>query len=231
MFEQFDFGAITGSLHYFFMDGMVFTVKLTFLAGLCGFLFGTSLTFLRFANIPFLSRAVIIYVNFIRSLPLVLFIFWFAFLLPGLWQWAIHSPYPVALNPFMLAFCTFTLFEAAYFAEIMRAGIQSVSQGQLSASLALGLTNFQAALFVILPQAFRNVLPILLTQMIALFQDTTLVYIISLTDFFGAVSKVALRDGRQVELYLFAAFVYFLVSFLSSCAVRKLQKPQKELWV
>ncbi|MGA8999260.1 MAG: amino acid ABC transporter permease, partial [Pseudolabrys sp.] len=118
---------------------------------------------------------------------------------------------------------TFTMFEAAYFSEIMRAGIQSISKGQASAGYALGLNYRQVMGDIVLPQAFRNMLPVLLTQTIILFQDTSLVYVISVTDFLGAASKVAQRDGRLVEMYLFAAIVYFVISLAASYGVRRLQ--------
>ena len=119
---------------------------------------------------------------------------------------------------------TFTLFEAAYFCEIMRAGIQSISRGQVSASLALGLSPWQSMRHVVLPQAFRNMIPALLTRVIILFQDTSLVYVLSLTDFLGAASKIGQRDGRLVELYLFVALVYFLICFTASRLVKRLEK-------
>jgi len=106
----------------------------------------------------------------------------------------------------------------------MRAGIQSVSRGQVSAGYALGLDYWQVMGKVILPQAFRNMIPILLTQTIVLFQDTSLVYVLSITDFLGAASKVAQRDGRLVEMYLFAALVYFVICFGGSLLVKQLQK-------
>jgi len=115
------------------------------------------------------------------------------------------------------------MFEAAYFSEIMRAGIQSISRGQPAAAQALGLTYSQTMRYVVLPQAFRIMLPVLLTQTIVLFQDTSLVYVLSIPDFLGAASKVAQRDGRLVEMYLFAAIVYFAISFAASIGVRRLQ--------
>ena len=119
------------------------------------------------------------------------------------------------------------MFEAAYFCEIMRAGIQSIPQGQPAAAQALGLTYAQTMRYIVLPQAFRNMLPVLLTQTIVLFQDTSLVYVVSITDFLGAASKVAQRDGRLVEMYLFAAVVYFVISCLASFGVRRLQAENR----
>jgi glutamate/aspartate transport system permease protein len=159
----------------------------------------------------------------VRSLPLVLVIFWFYFLLPWVWQWATGASRPTPVGAFLSALITFTLFEAAYYAEIMRAGIQSIRKGQVAAGHALGLRNWQVMGYIVLPQAFRNMLPVLLTQTIILFQDTSLVYVLSITDFLGAASKVANRDFRLVEMYLFAAVVYFAISYALSSMVRRLQ--------
>ena len=120
----------------------------------------------------------------------------------------------------------FALFESAYYAEIIRAGIQSVPKGQLAAATALGLSRFQAMRLVVLPQALRNMVPLLLTQAIVLFQDTSLVYVSALADFFGAAYKVGDRDGRLVELLLFAGAVYFVLCFALSRLVQVLQKPR-----
>jgi glutamate/aspartate transport system permease protein len=165
-----------------------------------------------------------IYVNFMRSLPLVLVIFWFYFLVPYIGQWMTGASRPISVGAFTSALVTFTLFEAAFFSEIMRAGIQSISKGQTAAAQAIGLTYRQTMATVILPQAFRNMLPLLLTQTIVLFQDTSLVYVISLTDFMGAASKVAQRDGRLVEMYIFAALVYLVICLTASTLVRRLQR-------
>ena len=131
---------------------------------------------------------------------------------------------PVQLGADCSAYITFILFEAAYFCEIMRAGIQSISKGQVNAGYALGLTYKQSMQLVILPQAFRNMLPILLTQTIVLFQDVSLVSLLNVTDFVGAAVKVAQRDSRVVEMYLFVAVVYFVLSFALSTLVKQLQK-------
>lgn len=223
MFAQFDFDVIARSLPYLFYEGMLFTLMLTFLATCGGIVLGTLLALMRLSGIPLLPQIAGIYVNFMRSLPLVLVIFWFYFLVPYIGQWITGAERPVAVGGFASALVTFTLFEAAYFSEIMRAGIQSIPKGQISAGYALGLNYRQVMGYIVLPQAFRNMLPVLLTQTIILFQDTSLVYVISLTDFLGAASKVAQRDGRLVEMYLFAALVYFFVSFSVSRVVKHLQ--------
>jgi glutamate/aspartate transport system permease protein len=223
MFATFDFDVIWRSLGYLFLQGMTFTLLLTALATLGGVVLGTLLALMRLSSIPGLSQVAAAYVNLMRSLPLVLVIFWFYFLVPCVGAWITGADRPMAVGAFASALITFTLFEAAYFSEIMRAGIQSIPRGQVAAGYALGLTYPQVMAYIVLPQAFRNMLPVLLTQTIVLFQDTSLVYVISLTDFLGAASKVAQRDGRLVEMYLFAAVVYFAISFLASQLVRRLQ--------
>jgi glutamate/aspartate transport system permease protein len=159
-----------------------------------------------------------------RSVPLVLVIFWFYFLVPYIGAWIIGADQPVKVGAFLSSVITFTMFEAAYYAEIMRAGIQSIPRGQVWAGYALGLNYAQTMGRIVLPQAFRNMLPILLTQTIVMFQDTSLVYVLSITDFLGAASKVAERDGRLVEMYLFAAVVYFIICIAGSYLVRRLQR-------
>jgi glutamate/aspartate transport system permease protein len=223
MFENFDFDVIRRSLGYLFFEGMTFTVTLTGLATLGGVILGTLLALMRLSGLPVLPRAARGYVNLMRSLPLVLVIFWFYFLVPYLGQWVTGAERPIQVGAFASSLITFTLFEAAYFSEIMRAGIQSIPRGQVSAGYALGLTYPQVMGYIVLPQAFRNMVPVLLTQTIILFQDTSLVYVLSITDFLGAASKVAQRDGRLVEMYLFAAMVYFVISFAASSLVKRLQ--------
>jgi glutamate/aspartate transport system permease protein len=223
MFGNFDFDVIRRSLSYLFIDGMTFTLTLTSLATLGGIVFGTLIAMMRLSGLWLLSRIAGLYVDLMRSLPLVLVIFWFYFLVPYIGQWLTGASRPVRVGAFASSLLTFTLFEAAYFAEIMRAGIQSISKGQPAAASALGLTYGQTMRYVVLPQAFRNMLPVLLTQTIVLFQDTSLVYVLSIPDFLGAASKVAQRDGRLVEMYLFAAIVYFTVSSIASFGVRRLQ--------
>jgi glutamate/aspartate transport system permease protein len=223
MFSGFDFEVIWRSLPYLFRDGMAFTLQLTVLAAAGGIVLGTLLAMMRLAPFAPLSMVAAGYVNLVRSLPLVLVIFWFYFLIPWVGQWVTGAPRPVPVGAFLSALITFTIFEAAYYAEIMRAGIQSVRRGQVSAAQALGMTYPQVMGYVVLPQAFRNMLPVLLTQTIILFQDTSLVYVLSLTDFLGAASKIANRDFRPVEMYIFAAVVYFAISFTLSSLVRQLQ--------
>jgi glutamate/aspartate transport system permease protein len=224
MFSNFDFDVIRRSLGYLFFDGMTFTLTLTALSAVGGLVFGTMLALMRLSGLKLLGRIAGLYVDLMRSLPLVLVIFWFYFLVPYIGQWLTGASRPIRVGAFTSTLVTFIMFEAAYFCEIMRAGIQSIPKGQVNSAYALGLTYSQAMRLVILPQAFRNMIPILLTQTIILFQDTSLVYVISATDFVGAASKVAQRDGRLVEMYLFVAVVYFVICYTLSFMVKRLQK-------
>ncbi len=223
MFTDFDFSVIFNNLPYLFFEGMRFTLLLTVLATVGGVILGTLIALMRLSGLPGVSWIAAGYTNLMRSLPFVLVIFWFYFLIPYVGQWVIGASRPISVGAFTSALVTFTLFEAAYFSEIMRAGIQSIARGQVSAGYALGLRYWQVMGYIVLPQAFRNMLPVLLTQTIILFQDTSLVYVLSLTDFLGAASKIAQRDGRLVELYLFAAVIYFVISFALSRLVKRLQ--------
>src|SRR5262244_3509493 len=223
MFSGYDFDVIQRSLPYLFRDGMTFTVTLTLMAMTGGIVFGTLLAMMRLSSLRALSLAAGGYVNLMRSVPLVLVIFWFFFLVPYIGAWVVGATQPIQVGAFWSSVITFTMFEAAYYCEIMRAGIQSIPRGQIWAGYALGLNYWQTMGQIVLPQAFRNMLPVLLTQTIILFQDTSLVYVLSITDFLGAASKVAQRDGRLVEMYLFVAVVYFAISFGLSSLVKRLQ--------
>jgi len=221
--DGFDFDVIQRSWVYLFRDGMTFTLTLTALSMVGGIFFGTLLAMARLSSFKPLSMAAGGYVNLMRSLPLVLVIFWFFFLVPYIYGAIRGDGKPVPIGAFYSALITFTMFEAAYYCEIMRAGIQSIPRGQVWAGYALGLNYWQTMGRIVLPQAFRNMLPVLLTQTIILFQDTSLVYVISATDFFGAAAKVANRDYRLVEMYTFAAVVYFVISYGLSTLVKNLQ--------
>jgi len=223
MFSGFDFEVIERSLPFLFKEGMTFTLTLTAMAMSGGIVFGTLLAMMRLSSYRFLNVPAATYVNLMRSVPLVLVIFWFYFLVPWIGGWIIGARQPIQVGAFWSSVITFTMFEAAYYAEIMRAGIQSVARGQVSAGQALGLNYWQTMGYVVLPQAFRNMLPVLLTQTIILFQDTSLVYVLSIIDFLGAAARIAQRDGRLVEMYLFVAVVYFIISFTLSWLVKRLQ--------
>ena len=223
MFSAFDFDVIQRSFIYLFRDGMSFTLTLTALAMAGGIVFGTLLAMLRLSRFAPLALLAGGYVNLMRSLPLVLVIFWFYFLVPWIGQWSLGTTEPIHVGAFWSSVITFTLFEAAYYCEIMRAGIQSIAGGQVSAGYALGLNYWQTMAKIVLPQAFRNMLPVLLTQTIILFQDTSLVYAIGAYDLLKGFETAGKNFNRPVEAYLLAAIVYFVICFSLSSVVKKLQ--------
>jgi glutamate/aspartate transport system permease protein len=221
---ELDFEIIGRTWKYLFFDGMAFTIELTMLAMVGGIVVGTLLALARLSSFTPVSTLAGGYVNLIRSIPLVLVIFWFYFLVPYIGAWLIGSKNPIKVGAFASSLVTFILFEAAYYCEIMRAGIQSIPSGQILAGYALGMNYWQTMRHIVLPQAFRNMIPVLLTQTIVLFQDVSLVYVLSITDFVGAADKVGRRDGRLVEMLLFVALVYFVMCTLLSGAVHRLQQ-------
>ena len=223
MFGGFDWDVIQRSIPYLFKEGMTFTLTLTALAMFFGIIFGTLLAMMRLSAHKPLSMLAGGYVNLMRSIPLVLVIFWFFFLVPYIGAWLLRESQPIKVGAWLSAVITFTMFEATYYCEIMRAGIQSIPRGQVWSGYALGLNYWQTMGQIVLPQAFRNMLPVLLTQTIILFQDTSLVYVISATDFLGAAAKIANRDYRLVEMYSFVAVVYFIISYALSLLVKRLQ--------
>jgi glutamate/aspartate transport system permease protein len=212
-----DFGFYTWDLiASYVLKGLAFSVQLTLTAMIGGILLGTVLALMRLSGSPVLAIPATIYVNGMRSIPLVMVILWFYLLVPLL----IGRPIGAELS----ALITFTLFEAAYYSEIMRAGIQSIPRGQVFAGQAVGLTYGQNMRYVILPQAFRNMLPVLLTQTIILFQDTSLVYAIGAYDMLKGFEIAGKNNGRPIEAYLLAAVVYFVICFALSSVVKQLQK-------
>ncbi len=215
MGNSFDLSAILKALP-FLWSGMQTSLTLLVLAMSGGILLGTLLALVRLTAPAPLAALAAAYVDGLRALPLIMVIFWFYLLVPLL----IGRP----VGAFLSALVAFTLFEAAYYCEIMRAGIRGISRGQMAAAQASGLSQFDAYRYIILPQAFRRMAPLLLTQSIALFQDTSLVYVIGLHDFMTAASITANRDGRLVELYGFAALVYFCLCFAASRAVQALSR-------
>lgn len=215
MLSNFDWSVIPASLP-FIWTGLLFTLKLTLIAMGGGIIFGTLLAMARLANLGPITVIATWYVNLMRSIPLVLVILWFFLVIP------LITGQPIGAET--SAIITFTVFEAAYYGEIMRAGIQSVSKGQVSAGYALGMNYWQSMGYVVLPQAFRNMLPILLTQTIILFQDTSLVYAIGAKDLLKASEIAGKNYNRPVEMYLFVAVVYFVICFALSLAVKRLQK-------
>lgn len=219
---DFDWSSIVPSLP-FLLQGLVITLKITLAAIVIGILWGTVLAMLRLSTFAPLRWFATAYVNIFRSVPLVMVLLWFYLIVPGLLQRVLGLS-PQTDIRLMSAMVAFSLFEAAYYSEIIRAGILSVSRGQGSAALALGMTQWQSMRLVILPQAFRAMVPLLLTQGIVLFQDTSLVYVLSLADFFRTASTIGERDGTQVEMILFAGAVYFVISLSASLLVSYLKK-------
>jgi glutamate/aspartate transport system permease protein len=200
----------------FVLSGLAFSAQLTLIAMVGGILIGTLVALMRLSGIKFLEIPARIYVDGLRSIPLVMVILWFYLLIP------LFLGKPIGKE--LSAIITFTIFEAAYYSEIMRAGIQSISRGQVYAGQAIGLTYAQNMRYVILPQAFRNMLPVLLTQTIILFQDTSLVYAIGAYDLLHGFEVAGKNYARPVEAYLAAAVVYFAICFSLSMLVKRLQQ-------
>jgi glutamate/aspartate transport system permease protein len=215
MFAGFDFAILSANAP-FLWNGMLLTLQLTLLAVGGGLLLGILLAIARLSPIKPLAWAVEGYVNFLRSMPLILVIFWFYTLVPKL----INRP----VSGFYSVLIAFIMFEAAYYSEIIRAGISSVRRGQIAAAMALGLTQLQAMRYVVLPQAVRNMLPVLLTQSIIMLQDTSLVYVVGLRDFLTSADIVASRDNRPTELYLFVALVFLVICFSASRLAGRLRR-------
>lgn len=211
-----DFSFLTGEvLSGYVIKGFIFSIQLTVIAMLGGIFLGTLLALMRLSGKAWLVVPAAAYVNTMRSIPLVMVILWFFLLIP------LVTGRPMGAE--VSAIITFTLFEAAYYSEIMRAGIQSIPRGQVAAGYAIGMTYSQTMRIVVLPQAFRNMLPVLLTQTIILFQDTSLVYAIGAYDMLKGFEIVGKNFNRPVETYLVAALIYFIISFSLSFLVKRLQ--------
>jgi glutamate/aspartate transport system permease protein len=208
----------------FIIKGFLFSVQLTLIAMVGGIALGTLIALMRLSGKPWLVTPAAAYVNTLRSIPLVMVILWCFLLIPGGFYGAIAGDFGRNHRSEISAIVTFTIFEAAYYSEIMRAGIQSVSRGQVHAGYAVGMTYPQCMKLIVLPQAFRNMLPVLLTQTVILFQDTSLVYAIGAYDLLKGFEVAGKNFNRPVETYLVAAVVYFIICFSLSMLVRQLQK-------
>jgi glutamate/aspartate transport system permease protein len=198
------------------LSGFIFSIQLTVIATVGGIFFGTLLALMRLSGNKWLEIPAAAYVNTMRSIPLVMVILWFFLLMPAI----LGKPIGAELS----AIITFIAFEAAFFCEIMRSGIQSIPRGQIHAGQAMGMTYSQNMRLIILPQAFRNMIPVLLTQTIILFQDTSLVYAIGAYDMLKGFEVAGKNFGRPIETYLAAAVIYFLICFSLSRLIRKLQQ-------
>ena len=199
----------------YILKGLIFSVQLTIIATIGGIVVGTFLALMRLSGRPALVYPATIYINTMRSIPLVMVILWFFLLIPML----IGKPIGADLS----ATITFIAFEAAFFSEIVRAGIQSVPKGQTYAGEALGMTYGQNMRLIVLPQAFRNMIPVFMTQTIILFQDTSLVYAIGAYDLLKGFEIAGKNYGRPIETYILAAATYFVICFSLSKIVRKIQ--------
>jgi glutamate/aspartate transport system permease protein len=204
---HFDYSIVWTNLG-FMANGLGLSALLVVTSVVCGMVLGGGLAALRLSRFVVLRVIAGGYVAVIRSVPLILVLFWFYFMLP-LW-----TGHPIGALP--SALIAYALFEAAFYCEIIRAGIRAVPPGQGIAAAATGLRPWQVMRMVVLPQAFIAMLPLLMNQAIILFQDTALVYVVALRDFLTAASVIASRDDRPVEMYTFVAVVYFVICLAGS---------------
>lgn len=208
------------------LDGLWLTTKITITAVVVGIVWGTVLALMRLSNNKFLNIFATCYVNLFRSVPLLLVLLWFYLALPQVIKYLFNLP-PYADVRIASAMIAFALFEAAYYSEVIRAGINAITKGQYHAAYALGMNRGQTMRLIILPQAFKAMVPLLLTQGIILFQDTSLVYVMSLIDLFGAsVTQIGLAQGgtAKYSMIIFAAASYFTICFIASRLVSYLKK-------
>lgn len=212
---DFDFSVIPQAIPAL-LKGLGFSLELTFVAMIGGVVLGTLLALARLSGGKALGGAAKLYVDLMRSVPLLLMILWFFLLIPLIFR--------VTIGPENSALITFTLFQAAFYSEIMRAGIQSISKGQINAGYAIGMSYWQTMLNVVLPQAFRNMIPVLLTQTFILFQDTSLVIIVGAQDLLWAARTTGTNNGRTVEMYVFVSLIYFVICFSLSMFVKYMNK-------
>lgn len=221
--NELDFSVVIDSLP-FLWKGLQFSLTLTLVAFGAGLVLGTALALIQHLQVPVLAPLARTYVALIRSVPLIMVLFWFFFLVPLIVGWLFNNGRPMPLGGMWTAFITFSLFEAAYYSEIIRVGLRSVTKGQYEAADALSLSTYHTYRHIILPQVFRVTTPIILSQTIILFQDTSLVYVLSLTDLVGAASKVAQLNGSLVEMYLTVAVIYLVICTAASQLVAVLRK-------
>jgi glutamate/aspartate transport system permease protein len=215
--SSMDLAVITRNLPFLF-GGLILTFKLAAISLAGGFLVGILMGLARLSSRKWIYYPATLYINFFRSLPLILVIFWFYFMVPFI----IGRP----LGDFFSAIVAFIAFEAAYFAEIVRAGIQSIPQGQVMAGYSTGLGYYETMRYIVLPQALKNMVPPIVTQCVIIFQDTSLAYVIGLKEFLRRIYLVDSRELRSVELYLFAGIVYLIFCSIGTIASRRLEKGQ-----
>ena len=218
-----DLGVLTANFKFLIVQGLFGlggfvggTLRLAIPAIGLGFALGILVGLARLASAPWIRLPATMYVEFFRGVPLVMVIFWIWFVIPQVLRLPVPE-YGVALTAFVI-------FEAAYFGEIVRAGVQSVPRGQVEAAHSVGLTGVQTMTAVVLPQALRNMVPSLVTQMIVLFKDTSLASIIGYVDLTKAAQIVNNREIRPFELYLFIALVYWACTYSMSRLARGLER-------
>lgn len=218
-----DFSILAQSWPYLW-SGLLFSLSLTASAFAIGMILGICLALVQHFEVPVLAQILRGYVAIIRSIPLILVLFWFFFLVPIVLGHLSGNGRPIPIGATATAFITFGLFEAAYYSEIIRVGLRAVNKGQFEACQALALSTYDTYRHIVLPQVLRVASPIILSQTIILFQDTSLVYVLSLTDLLGAASKLAQLNGRLVEMYLVVAVAYLAISSAASQCVASLRK-------
>jgi polar amino acid transport system permease protein len=218
-----DFQVIINNFEFLFVQGFLGfggfaggTLRLAIPAIVLGFALGIIIGLGRLAKTRWIRFLATIYVEFFRGVPLVMVIFWFWFIIPNLMR--------ISLPEYGIALTAFVVFEAAYLAEIVRAGIQSVARGQVEAAAATGLSDSQTMRQIVLPQALRNMIPALVTQFIVLLKDTSLASIIGYIDLTKAAQIVNNREIRPFELYLFIAVIYWSVSYAMSRYAQRLER-------
>ncbi len=222
MVYGFDFSWLSQSAFNLLGRGMGVSLQITFTAMVAGIIWGTLIALMRLSSYKTLNVLAAAYVTVFRLVPLVMVLLWFFLIVPDFLQslFGLSSATDMRLVSALVAFA---LYEAAYYSEIIRAGIQSISSSQQHAAFALGMTYSQSMRLIILPQAFRNMLPLFLTQGIILFQDTSLVYVIALADFFGQAYGIGERNGAVVEALFFVGAVYFIICYSVSLVVKRYQ--------
>jgi polar amino acid transport system permease protein len=219
----FDFSVIWRNLDFLLLQGFLGfgnfvggTLRLAIPSIVLGFILGIFIGLGRLSSRVWLRVPATLYVEFFRGVPLVMVIFWIWFIIPILLKTKIPE--------FGVALTAFVIFEAAYLAEIVRAGVQSVPRGQVEAATAVGLSSAQTMRYAVLPQALKNMIPSLVTQFIVLFKDTSLASIIGFMDLTKAAQVVNNREIRPFELYLFIAVVYWMCTYSMSRYARSLEK-------
>lgn len=216
--SAFDLAPITNSLP-FLLQGLGLSMMLTAIAMVGGIVLGLAIALVRLTRVPVLAPLAALYVNGFRAVPLILVIFWFYFLVPLVVGRSVGALFSVLI--------AFVMFEGAYYSEIMRAGLQSVRVGQWQAAKASGLGYLQTVRLIALPQALRNMAPLMVTQGVILFQDTALVYVVSLHDFMTSVSIVANNTNSPVKMYVFAAIVYLAICQAGNALAGRLKRASR----